>query len=85
MQTVQVPLNFMLNPGQGPDGKTWAVLGVQSGGATFQVAMDPEGFYDFAEKIPAELNKLAAIIKRANLGIVIAPNLDVLNKNGRKP
>lgn len=73
-------LQFAFNAGVGPDGKTWAVLGIMSGAMTNQVMIPPDAFDQMAQKIPAELSKLNAHIRRANLGLVIKTDL-----NGVKP
>lgn len=73
-------LNIAFNAGQGPDGKQWGVMAVSSGPLTVQIAFPPEALDAISEGIPAEFTKLAAHVRRANMGLVIAPNL-----NGVKP
>lgn len=62
-------------PAQGPDGKTWGVMSVLSGAVNTQVAFPQEMLEGLSEKLPAELSKLLAEVKRANLGLVTALTL----------
>lgn len=73
-------LTMALNTGQGPDGKVWGVLVFASGPVSTQIAIPPDALAQIAKQLPAQMEELAAAVRRANMGLVIKTNL-----NGVKP
>lgn len=89
-QPLQVPpgsAGIAFSMGQGPDGKIHGVMHILTPPANYQVAFPPDVVEELNQGLPAQITEWAAAVRRANMGLAIAPaTLDItkLPKNGHR-